>query len=31
MARITQIVIWAVILVVVALAYWTYVQLAPMD
>jgi hypothetical protein len=31
MARITQIVIWAVILVAVALAYWTYVQLAPMD
>jgi hypothetical protein len=31
MARITQIIIWAVILVLAALAYWTYLQLAPVD
>jgi hypothetical protein len=30
-AGITAIVIWAVILVATALAYWTSVQLAPMD
>jgi hypothetical protein len=31
MARVTQIIIWVVILVIIILAYWTYPQLAPMD
>jgi hypothetical protein len=30
-ARVTQIIIWVVILVIIILAYWTYLQLAPMD
>jgi hypothetical protein len=31
MARITQIIVWAVILVLAILAYWMYSQLVPMD
>jgi hypothetical protein len=31
MARVTQIIIWVVILAIIILAYWTYLQLAPMD
>jgi hypothetical protein len=31
MARVTQIIIWAVILALAVLAYWTYLELAPMD
>ncbi len=31
MARVAQIIIWAVILVLTVLAYWTYLELAPMD
>ncbi len=30
-ARLMQIAVWAAILVVAALAYWAYLQLAPMD
>jgi len=30
-AQIAQIIIWAVILVLTVLAYWTYLELAPMD
>ena len=30
-ARLIQIAVWAAILVVAVLAYWVYLQLAPMD
>jgi hypothetical protein len=31
MARLAQVVIWAVILIMTAFAYWAYLRLAPMD
>jgi hypothetical protein len=31
MARVAQIIIWAVILILGVLAYWRYLELAPMD
>jgi hypothetical protein len=31
MAKVTRIIIWAVVLVLGVLAYWRYLELAPMD
>jgi hypothetical protein len=31
MAKVAQIIIWAVVLVLGVLAYWRYLELAPMD
>lgn len=31
MARVTQVIVWAAILTIAILAYWAYLQVAPMD